>query len=339
MSRAAYEATPPPASARRPRGELNPVLLRELRARFRSARAFSVLTTFLLFASGLAWAVYAREAGGGAASGLPGAAVGGEIGPVVFGAVLLAELLTLLLVAPGLTMAAISGEIERRTYELLLATPLSGWTIVRGKLGAAMAYLLLLASSVLPVASLAFVLGGLGPLDLLRGQAAVLVAGLLMASLGLAASALLQRTERAAILAYLGAAALCLGPLVALWLIDALGLPDPLLRRLAVGVLSRSTPLLSAMVAGREGIFGLIYGAGALRGLDADAGVDAFLLQSLALQTGLAAALCAWAAGRVRPSGRERRWGIGLAGLLLVWLVWLLAVPVDWRLALGLGGG
>jgi len=317
---------------RRPRGEPNPVLLRELRSRFRAPRAFNVLTTFLLFAAGLAWAVYARGASGPANPGLDAALA---IGPMVFGAVLLAELVTVLLVAPGLTMAAISGEIERRTYELLLATPLTGAEIHRGKLGAAMAYLLLLMFSVLPVASLAFVLGGLELADLLRSQVAILVAGLLLASFGLLASTWLGRTERAAILAYLGTAMICLGPLVALWLIGLLGLPGRLLRELLIGALACLTPLLSTFAAGREGMRALLFGAGSTVG---EAGGGVFLAQSLSLQLLLAAVFSVIAADRIRPSGQQRRNALILGGLLVAWLFWLLIQPVDWQLLLGAGG-
>jgi ABC-type transport system involved in multi-copper enzyme maturation permease subunit len=308
------------AQTRPPRaGFPNPVLWRELRARFRGPRAFSLITAYLVFILGLAFAVYRQ--------GLDEGAPAAQIGQALFGALLLAQLIGILLVAPGLTMAALSGEVERRTYELLLATPLSGAAIVRGKLGAAVAFLIVFLASGLPFLGLAWSLGGVGLGDLLRSQFSLLLAATLLASLGLGASALLLRTERAAIAAYLATAGFCLLPPLLIWMLASLRLADANLRALISGALAAISPLAPVIAAGRQGILGFVYGAAAPAPV-AIPGLASFLAQAWGIQAGLCLGLLLFCADRVRPLGPRLRQAAVILGLLLLgWLAWLLSAP------------
>lgn len=308
------------AQTRPPRaGFPNPVLWRELRARFRGPRAYSLITAYLIFLLGLALAVYHQ--------GLDEGAPTARIGQALFGALLLAQLIAILLVAPGLTMAALSGEVERRTYELLLATPLSAATIVRGKLGAAVAFLIVLLASGLPFLGLVWSLGGVGLGDLLRSQFSLLLAATLLTSLGLGASALLLRTERAAIAAYLATAGFCLVPPLLIWLLSSLRLADASLRALLSGALATISPLAPVIAAGRQGMLGFVYGAAAPAPVPLP-GLGSFLAQAWGIQAWLCLGLLLICADRVRPLGSRLRPAIVILGLLLLaWLAWLLGAP------------
>src|SRR5690606_2792836 len=55
------------------------------------------------------------------------------------------------LMAPTFAAGAISGEKERKTYEMLLASPLRPWSIVLGKLVASLAHLVALIVASLPI--------------------------------------------------------------------------------------------------------------------------------------------------------------------------------------------
>lgn len=308
------------AQTRPPRaGFPNPVLWRELRARFRGPRAYSLITAYLVFILGLAFAVYRQ--------GLDDGAAAAQIGQALFGALLLAQLIGILLVAPALTMAALSGEVERRTYELLLATPLSGMAIVRGKLGAALAFLLVLLASGLPFLGLAWSLGGAGLLDLLAVQISLLLAAALLACLGLGASALLLRTERAAIAAFLATAGFCLAPPLLIWLLGSLRLGGAGLRALFAGALAAISPLAPAIAAGRQGILGFVYGAAAPAPVAAP-GLGSFLAQAWGIQLWLCLGLLLFCSDRVRPLGPRLRPMAGILGLLLLgWILWLIGAP------------
>lgn len=181
----------------------NPVLVKELRARFRGGRAFAALTVFLLAVS--ATVLLAVGAAGATLSagnlGQTGAATS-TLGPVIFGIVQGVELLLIVLLAPALTAGAISGEKERQTWDLLVATPLTGQEIIRGKIGAAMAYVALLAFSALPVMSLSFVFGGVSLVTILGSQLQLLATGLVYTSLGALASTFTPSTMRAMVASY-----------------------------------------------------------------------------------------------------------------------------------------
>ena len=65
------------------------------------------------------------------------------------------------LMAPTFAAGSITGEKERKTYEMLLASPLRPGTILVGKLLSSLSYLVILIVSSLPLMILCYLLGGL----------------------------------------------------------------------------------------------------------------------------------------------------------------------------------
>ncbi len=63
------------------------------------------------------------------------------------------------LMAPTFAAGAISGEKERKTYEMLLASPLHPWAIVIGKMVASLTHLAVLIVASLPIVMLAVASG------------------------------------------------------------------------------------------------------------------------------------------------------------------------------------
>src|SRR5689334_7482847 len=119
----------------------NPVALKELRGSMRGARAFIVLTVYVglmsLFAVVL-YAIYTVQ------SSLTSVTTGGVVGKLIFGGVVTVELFLVCFIAPAFTSSAISGERERRTFQILRTTLLPARRIVMGKLFSALAYVVLL---------------------------------------------------------------------------------------------------------------------------------------------------------------------------------------------------
>ena len=73
------------------------------------------------------------------------------------------------LMAPSFASATITGEKERKTYEMLLASPLQPSAIVLGKLMASLAHLGILIFASLPIVMLCLPLGGVSIYEVLRG--------------------------------------------------------------------------------------------------------------------------------------------------------------------------
>ena len=179
----------------------NPVILKELRGRMRGRQAFILLTLYLgliaIFigivytflteqASSITWDPSFRQ----------------TAGKVVFGAVVLLELLLVSFIAPGLTAGAITSERERQTFDLLRTTLLSASSLVLGKLGSAFTYLFLLILTALPIQSLAFILGGVGIGEMIVSSLILVVTAIFFCTLGIFFSSFMKRTLTATISSY-----------------------------------------------------------------------------------------------------------------------------------------
>jgi ABC-type transport system involved in multi-copper enzyme maturation permease subunit len=189
----------------------NPVVLKELRGRMRGARAFIVLGVYLLLMSGfitLLYAVYITST-----SNVYSRPDRQLLGKFVFGGVVGIELLLVCFITPAFTVGAISGERERQTYDLLRTTLLPERSLVFGKLVSALSYVLLLLLAALPLQSLAFLLGGVAPEEVLIATLMLMATAFLFGGAGVFFSSIMRRTLGATILTY------------AFALLDTLGLP------------------------------------------------------------------------------------------------------------------
>jgi ABC-type transport system involved in multi-copper enzyme maturation permease subunit len=108
-------------------------------------------------------------------------------------------------VTPGFTSSAISGEKERRTYEVLRTTLLPAHKLVAGKFSSALTYMVLLILAAVPLESLAFVLGGVVFSELVVALIILCVAAFFFASVGLFFSSFVRSTLAATILTYVTA--------------------------------------------------------------------------------------------------------------------------------------
>ncbi|MDY7075642.1 MAG: hypothetical protein SXV54_01830 [Chloroflexota bacterium] len=204
------------------RGESNPLLVKELRGRMRGARAFIVLTVYLLLLSCFTSIIYyvysasARGPGGG-----PDMAY---LGKTVFASVIIIEIFMVTFITPAFTAGAISGERERKTYELLRTTLLPARKLVFGKLSSALTYMLLLILAAVPLESLAFVLGGVVAEELAIALVILLVTAIGFAAIGIFFSSLVRTTLVSTVLAYVTALLLTVGlPMLMLISIGLLG--------------------------------------------------------------------------------------------------------------------
>lgn len=196
-----HPENPAPRSSLLRRAIDNPVIRKELRGIMRGKRAFWLLTgyiavisafTGLLYITFFLQSVYAQS----------DPQFRQTVGKVLFGTVVLLELLLVSFIAPALTSGAITAERERQTFDLLRTTLLSARSLVLGKLGTALTYLLLLIFAALPIQSLAFLLGGVGLAELLISGLLLVVTALFFAALGLFFSSVLKRTLTSTVSTY-----------------------------------------------------------------------------------------------------------------------------------------
>lgn len=236
----------------------NPVMLKELRGQMRGWRAFVVLTVYLLLLSCVTIALYLAVYTTYSAAGVGSVLIGVRVGRTLFSGIVLLELLLMCFIAPAFTVGAISGERERLTYDLLVITLLRPRSIVAGKLGAALAYAVLLILAALPLQSLAFVLGGVSPMELFIALGGLLVTALISASLGLFFSSLVRSTLLSTVLSYTvilfvtgglpAIMVMILIPLTSLWGGTIPSWPIQVLLIYGLGLLACTNPFITAVL-------------------------------------------------------------------------------------------
>lgn len=168
--------------------ELNPILVKELRSRMRGPRAFVLMSIYLLVLSGAVLLLYMAMASNTSSN----IGAGREIGKALFLMIGVVALIQVCLITPSLTSGSIAGERERQSYDLLIASPLSSWQIIWGKLASALAFALLLVLSVLPLMAMAFLFGGVSLTELLIALIGLLVTCVSYASIGIFWSAVMR---------------------------------------------------------------------------------------------------------------------------------------------------
>jgi ABC-2 type transport system permease protein len=188
----------------------NPIIVKEVRSRMRGVRAFATLTGILVLLGGISYALYQLVLVNTRYSSTP---VSPQIGQALFSGLMFLELMLVCGITPAVTAGAISGEQEKLTYEMLLATPLRPVSILWGKLISALGYIFLLLFAAVPMSSLIFIFGGVAPRDMFKGLLILVVVAVMLGVLALFMSALFGRTGRATIVSYVVVLAMLLGPM------------------------------------------------------------------------------------------------------------------------------
>jgi ABC-type transport system involved in multi-copper enzyme maturation permease subunit len=176
-----------------------PVLIKEFRSQMRGSRAALLITLYVGLAL-IAMRLVYNAVAGAVDTGPP--IFNAQIGQAMFiGLSLAVQTLTIFL-APATTVNSISNEHERRTFELLLATPIAATQVLLGKLIAALAFLLVLLLGVVPLFSIVLLFGGVGIVDIIRVLATVLATAVMGCMLGLLCSVVTRQTYSATLLCY-----------------------------------------------------------------------------------------------------------------------------------------
>ena len=187
---------------------MNPVMLKELRGRMRGVRAAVVMTVYLGLMSGFMVLLYLIST---TANRVAGTAVTGDLGRILFVGVVGIELMLIIFIAPAFTAGAITGERERKTYDLLQVTLLPQPSFVMGKLESALSYIVLLLLAAIPLQSIAFLFGGVSETEVLLAFVMLAVTAIALGSLGMFFSSVAQRTLTASVRSYTVALAVTFG--------------------------------------------------------------------------------------------------------------------------------
>ena len=173
----------------------NPVLQRELISNLRAPRAFLLMLVYQIALASVVLIAYPRDTKIDLSR--ESASAQRLVDFFFVGQFAIASLM-----APSFTAGAISGEKERKTYEMLLASPLRPWVIVSGKLIAALAHLVVLVAGSLPIIMLCLPLGGVSIYELLAAYVGLLSAIFLFGSISMYCSSYFKRTSASLVVSY-----------------------------------------------------------------------------------------------------------------------------------------
>ncbi len=236
---------------------LNPIIIKEMRGQMRGSRAFWILTGYLLALGLLAYGLYRITVANANNRFGPGSfPQSAFIGETLFIGLAFLELVFVCLITPALTAGAISGEDERRTYELLLATPLRPASILWGKMVASLTYVQLLILAAIPLFSVVFLFGGVALRDAVQTIGLLVLVAITYGTLGLFFSALTRRTGRATVLSYLIVLTLIFGSAFAWMVAGALGGRAPPREMLYLNPISAMASAILTPEA-LEGVYGM----------------------------------------------------------------------------------
>jgi len=175
----------------------NPVLVKELKLRFRSFKSFSGLMFYLavicIFIAG--FLLLTTEFTGR-----------GFFRPdtsfMMFAVLTILQMALVLFITPSLTAGAISSEREKQTLNILLTTTQSSTQIIIGKLLSSVAFLVLMLIAGLPLYSLVFLFGGVSPSQLISIFLFYLLTVVAIGSIGVMFSTITKKTIVAMIATY-----------------------------------------------------------------------------------------------------------------------------------------
>lgn len=168
---------------------MNPVLLKEIKLRFRNAKSFSSLVFYLIAITLFILAYFVIMSGL-----LDGGYVSPEMSFILFCSLTVLQMGLLLFMAPALTAGAISTEREKQTLNMLLTTTQTSQQIIIGKLGASLAYLIVLLIATLPMYSILFLFGGVSPSMLIKVFLLFLLTVFAIGSVGIMFSTVTKKT-------------------------------------------------------------------------------------------------------------------------------------------------
>ena len=235
---------------------VNPILVKEIRSRMRGPRPFITLTLILLVMGGVMYGVLQLII---VSTATGSNILSPQIGQTLFAVLVFMELFMICAITPAVTSGTISGEKEKQTYEMLLATPLSPTSILWGKLVSALSYVFLLILAGIPLASVVFIFGGVTLSDMLRALLVLLGVAVAYGVLGLFMSALFGRTGRATVASFVAVIFLMAAPIFVAVLTAALNNSDPPRWLLAPSPISALSAALASGMGTTNSIGSIFY--------------------------------------------------------------------------------
>lgn len=113
-----------------------------------------------------------------------------------------AQVFIVALIVPIITASAISGEKEKQTFDIMMTTCMSPFSIVLGKVASAVVRILFFVTAGMPVMALSFVVGGLNWSSLVYFLLTIVLLSVFSGSIGIFCSAFCRKSITAVVLSF-----------------------------------------------------------------------------------------------------------------------------------------
>lgn len=177
---------------------LNPIVKKDVRVQSRSMKiCFGVFAYELILALVFFFAMFLIQeesvySDGNIYSSLVG----------LYPTLALTQFIVLGMIVPVRTASSISGERERQTFDIMMTTGMTPFSVVTGKVMTAIVQSMLFIAASLPIMALSFVVGGMPWSYLFWFFAAALLISFFSASIGILCSSLCKKSVTAVIMSY-----------------------------------------------------------------------------------------------------------------------------------------
>ena len=121
---------------------------------------------------------------------------------VLYPVLAITQFVILGVIVPVRTASAISGERERQTFDIMMTTGMTPFSVITGKVMTAIVQSMLFIAASLPIMALSFVVGGMSWSYLFWFFAIALLMSLFSASIGILCSSICKRSVSAVIMSY-----------------------------------------------------------------------------------------------------------------------------------------
>ncbi len=186
------------------------LLTKELRLRLRRERTMWVIIIYILLMGLLGW-FYLGNNGNYSNTSNSGLS---SVGTSLYTILSLVQLILLVLITPSFTATAVNGEKERQTYDMLMCSRLSAFSLVTGKLAAGLLNALLLICASIPLFSLVFFFGGVSPVQVMNAMVVFVATTFLISGIGIFCSTIFKRPSVSTAVAYLFSLLWMFSPLI-----------------------------------------------------------------------------------------------------------------------------
>src|SRR6266536_5632280 len=165
------------------------LLTNELRLRMRRERTIWVIVLYILLMGLLGWFFISRFTNFNGTAGM----TLNDIDTYHYMLLSMVQLFLNIFITPAFTATAINGEKERQTFDLILCSRISAFSLLAGKLIAGLVNALLLIAASIPLFSLVFFFGGVSPKQVLSTLVVFVLTTIVAGTFSLFFSTLLRR--------------------------------------------------------------------------------------------------------------------------------------------------